>query len=295
MLYQYDLEIANLVIRMESQRRIVFDKCFQPFLTSADSSGMPDIRIDIRFYETESDEKEKGMSGNVQYERDYIVQRYCLRDGEYLYRMEPVARKDYCCLRVPVSFADAFCNKGNLLLYLSMDRLLLPFQRMILHASAVIYQEKAYVFSAPSGGGKSTHAGLWEKYCGAEILNGDKVIIEVGDDGCVAYGGPVAGSSGIYKKKGAPVAAIVFLEKGNENKVRTEVKRKRYLKLYSELIKSKWDEEHNCRLLELAEIAVRTTPVFTLACKTDCEAVECVLSHLKGKYAYENKSNEDWF
>lgn len=282
MLYQYDLEIANLLIRMESHRRIVFDKCFQPFLTNADSSGMPDIRIDIRFYETESDEKEKGMFGNVQYERDCIVQRYCLRDGEYLYRMEPVARKDYCCLKVPVSFADAFCNKGNLLLYLSMDRLLLPFQRMILHASAVIYQEKAYVFTAPSGGGKSTHAGLWEKYYGAEILNGDKVIIEVGVDGCVAYGGPVAGSSGIFMKKGAPVAAIVFLEKGNENKIRKEKKYKMYLRLYSELIKSTWDEEYNCHLLEMAETVIRTTPVMTLNCKADRGAAECIINHLRG-------------
>lgn len=282
MSYQYDLEIADLVIRMESHRAIIFDECFQPFLADVDPSGRPDIRIDILFYEVDSDEKKKDISGNIWYEGDSIVQQYCLNEGEYIYRWEPVDRKDYFCLKVPDSFADTFCNKGNLLLYLSMDRLILPFKRMMLHAAAVIYEGKAYVFAAPSGGGKSTHAGLWEHYYGAEILNGDKVIIKVGADGCVAYGGPVAGSSGIYKKKGAPVAAIIFLEKGNENKIREEKKYKMYLRLYSELIKSAWDEDYNCHLLEMAETVIRTTPVMTLSCKANRGAVECIINHLRG-------------
>lgn len=282
MSYQYDLEIADLVIRMESLRAIIFDECFQPFLADTDSSGVPDIQIDIRFYDVDSDKKKDEISGNVWCEGNSIIQRYCLNEEKYIYRIESVDRKDYYCLKVPDSFADAFCNKGNLLLYLSMDRMLLPFKRMLLHASAVIYEGKAYVFAAPSGGGKSTHAGLWEQYYGAEILNGDKVIIKVGADGCMAYGGPVAGSSGVYKKKGAPVASIIFLEKGNENKIREEKKYKMYLRLYSELIKSTWDGDYNCHLLEMAETVIRTTPVMTLSCKANRGAVECIINHLRG-------------
>lgn len=280
MLYQYDLNIANLVIRIESQKQIVFDECFQPFLAAVNSSGMPDIRIEVQFYEKDIHENGKKISENVWQEGDRIVRRYCLTEREYLYRIEYIDRKDVCRLEVPVFFADSFCRKSNMLLYLSMERLLLPFQRMLLHASAVIYKGKAYVFAAPSGGGKSTHASLWEKYYGAEILNGDKVIIKVGTDGCMAYGSPIAGSSGIYKKKEAPVAAIIFLEKGNQNKVRTEIKRKEYLKLYSQLIKSTWDEEFNCHLLKLAEVVMKTIPVATLTCTAEQEAVECIKDHL---------------
>ena len=281
MIYQYDLEIANLVLRIESQKQIVFEECFEPFLKAMCSSGVPDIRIEVQFYEKDVHEKGKKISKNVWQEENRIVCSYCLKEGQYLYHIEYIDRKDFCRLEVPAYFADSFCEKVNLLLYLSMERLLLPFQRILLHASAVIYKEHAYIFAAPSGGGKSTHARLWEKYYGAEILNGDKVIIEVGTEGCVAYGSPIAGSSGIYKKKGAPVTAIVFLEKGNQNQVRTEIKRKGYLKLYSELIKSTWDEDYNCHLLELAEVVIRTTPIVTLTCTPDQEAVECIKDHLE--------------
>lgn len=281
MLYEYNLEIADLVIRIESQKEMIFSDCFKPFLADEGSSGVPDIVIEIQFYKNNTNKNGKIFAENIWHEGDTYIQRYCLREQEYLYRVEYIDRRDYCRLEVPESFADSFCNKGNLLLYLSLDRLLLPFGRIILHASAVIYQGKAYVFTAPSGGGKSTHAGLWEKYYGAEILNGDKVIIEAGADGCMAYGSPVAGSSGIYKKKGASVTAIIFLEKGDQNKARTEIKRKGYLKLYSGLIKSLWDKEYNCHLLELAETVIRTTPVVSLICKADRGAVECIKSHLE--------------
>lgn len=281
MLYEYNLEISDLVIRIGSSRAICFSDCFQAFLADADPSGVPDVFVEVHYYENIQIKKGERLAENIWQEGDKYIQRYCLREQEYLYRIEYIGRKEYCLLEVPESFADSFCNKGNLLLYLSMDRLLLPFRRIILHASAVIDQGKAYVFAAPSGGGKSTHASLWEKYRGAEILNGDKVIIEAGPDGCTAYGSPVAGSSGIYKKKGASVAAIIFLEIGSQNIARTEIKHKGYLKLYSGLIKSMWDEDYNCHLLELAETVIRTTPVVSLVCKADRGAVECVKDHLE--------------
>ena len=37
------------------------------------------------------------------------------------------------------------------------------FKGMLLHSSAVVYEEKGYLFSAPSGTGKSTHTQLWLK------------------------------------------------------------------------------------------------------------------------------------
>lgn len=282
-MFQYDLKIADLVIRIESQKQIVFDECFQPFLKVSDSSGSPDIQIEVQFYDEDAAVSEKGerISEYVRKINDRIVQRFEVKPGVNLYRIEYIGRKEYYRLEVPADFATHFCDRVNLLLYLSMERLMLPFRRILLHASAVICRGKAYIFAAPSGGGKSTHAALWEKYYDAEILNGDKVIIKTGADGCMAYGGPIAGSSGIYKQKKAPVAAIVFLEKGNRNEVRTEIKRKGYLKLYSQLIKSTWDEEYNCNLLELAEIIIKTTPVVTLTCTADREAVECLKEYLE--------------
>ena len=41
---------------------------------------------------------------------------------------------------------------------------LLYFKGMLLHASAVVVDGEAYLFTAPSGTGKSTHTGLWLEY-----------------------------------------------------------------------------------------------------------------------------------
>ena len=49
---------------------------------------------------------------------------------------------------------------------------LLNFDGMMLHASAVILDGWAYLFSAPSGTGKSTHTALWRK-----VFGEDKALI----------------------------------------------------------------------------------------------------------------------
>ena len=55
----------------------------------------------------------------------------------------------------------------------------------------IAFQNKAILFSAPSGTGKSTQADLWQKYVrGVEIINGDRAIIGIEDNGVKAYGLP---------------------------------------------------------------------------------------------------------
>ena len=51
--------------------------------------------------------------------------------------------------------------------------------RLAIHSAAIIYDDKAYLFSAPSGTGKSTHANLWKDEYDCEILNGDVAIAQI--------------------------------------------------------------------------------------------------------------------
>ena len=159
---------------------------------------------------------------------------------------------------------------------------MLSFDRFFLHASAVIYQGKAYLFSAPSGGGKSTHAALWQKHFGAKLLNGDKVLIEVREDQCIAHGSPVAGSSGIYEQASAPIAAVYLLKKEKENRVIPIPKRSALMALYSEAIKDRKDPAFNTKLLDLIEKMLICVPVHTLACLPEKSAVESVLQKEEG-------------
>ena len=60
----------------------------------------------------------------------------------------------------------------------------MPFYDMFLmHAAVVAVDGVAYIFTAPSGTGKTTHTMLWKKHFGdrAVIVNGDKPLIRLQD------------------------------------------------------------------------------------------------------------------
>ena len=72
---------------------------------------------------------------------------------------------------------------------------LVNFNGLMLHSSAVVMDGRAYLFSAPSGTGKSTHTQLWLDVFGekAGILNDDKPALRRIDGKWYAYGTPWCG------------------------------------------------------------------------------------------------------
>lgn len=99
---------------------------------------------------------------------------------------------------------------------------LLCFQGMMLHASAVVYDGRAYLFSGDSGVGKSTHTKLWQTILGEDralIINDDKPALRYLDRQWFAYGTPWCGKDGINLNMRVPLAGICFLEQGSENRI----------------------------------------------------------------------------
>lgn len=98
---------------------------------------------------------------------------------------------------------------------------LLHFGGMMLHASAVELDGKAYLFSGPCGMGKSTHTRLWQKeFSDARIFNDDKPALRRMDGRWFAYGTPWSGKHHININIKAPLAGICFLKRGSENSIR---------------------------------------------------------------------------
>lgn len=283
-MFRYDFAVADLLFRVESPMELQIPEEFQPFKIDAVSESKPDVMLDIVFETVTfpSYTNINKLSENVFRCNNHINECYLWRDGEYIIRRETVGNANYCRLFIPKNFANAFCAQGKWLNYVALDRMLLPHNRFYLHASAVVHNGKVYLFSAPSGEGKSTHADLWEKHFGATILNGDKALVYVSPNGCVVYGSPLAGSSGIYCNDSAPLAAIIMLQKAHHNKIFPITGRNAFLSLYSESIKSSWDTAFNCRLLGLLESIQNHTPMYSLECLPEKSAVECVLQKIEG-------------
>ena len=98
---------------------------------------------------------------------------------------------------------------------------LVKFGGMMLHASAVALNGRAYLFSGPPGMGKSTHTRFWKQcFPEAEIFNDDKPALRELNGTWYAYGTPWSGKDGINKNMKVPLKAICFLRRGKENAVR---------------------------------------------------------------------------
>lgn len=90
-----------------------------------------------------------------------------------------------------------------------------------IHASTILYKEKAILVLGESGTGKSTHTRLWrENILGASLLNDDSPILRIEDDKVMAYGSPWSGKMNCYVREGYPLAACIRLSQAPHNKIR---------------------------------------------------------------------------
>ena len=143
-----------------------------------------------------------------------------------------------------------------------------------IHASAVSYQGQAYLFLGISGTGKSTHSRLWLKHFeGAELINDDKPIIRVFEDGEVrVYGSPWSGKTPCYRNIDYPLGGMVKLKQANHNSIRRLRNVETYYVLLHSIFGRRWDKDISDALHALEERLVSLIPMWQLECLPDEEA-----------------------
>ncbi|MBR4720935.1 MAG: hypothetical protein IK057_04155 [Clostridia bacterium] len=160
---------------------------------------------------------------------------------------------------------------------------LLQFDGFMLHSSAVLMDGNAYLFSASSGVGKSTHTSLWQQAFGkdrAKILNDDKPAIRVEKDGIFAYGTPWSGKTDLNINVRANLAGICFLERGTENKIRRENGGAVLSKLLTQTVRP-YDERDMDLLLKSVDTVLSKIPVYTMSCTISEEAAHMAYNAMK--------------
>ena len=179
----------------------------------------------------------------------------------------------------------------NIIDIMNIEQVLNTFNAYILHSSFIKYQDKAILFTAPSGTGKSTQADLWEKYENAEIINGDRSGIRKMDGKWTAYGLPIAGSSGIYKNKKAEISHIIILKQGKENKLTKLSSREAFIKIYSETLVHTWDKEFQENIINMITDVVQNVRIYQYECLPDKSAVEFLKKQVIKDNEIGNNSN----
>lgn len=167
----------------------------------------------------------------------------------------------------------------------SFYRQILDFDGMMLHSSAVVVDGNAYLFSAKSGTGKSTHTELWLKLFGdkAYILNDDKPAIRYVDGSLYAYGTPFSGKHDISSNTRAKVKGICFIERAKENRIEKIAPSKSIPLMLEQTLRSS-DIGYMDKLLFVMDKLLKNVNVYKLYCNMDISAA---------RLSYETMSNAE--
>lgn len=151
----------------------------------------------------------------------------------------------------------------------------LAYGGFMLHSSAVVMDGNAYLFSADSGVGKSTHTEQWLKLFGnkAEILNDDKPLVCIEGDHCVAWGTPFSGKSDKNLNRKADLKGICMLERGEENKIWRITAAEAFPLVMRQTMHPR-KEENVDRLLSILDIVLTKVPLYRMKCTVSQEAAQ---------------------
>lgn len=121
-------------------------------------------------------------------------------------------------------FADAPYPDGyleTLAVYRKIAETMPQWNVFLIHGSAVAADGIGYLFTAPSGTGKSTHARLWRELLGARaaMINDDKPLARVGAETIDVFGTPWNGKHRLGENAHVPLKAVCFLEQAPENSI----------------------------------------------------------------------------
>ena len=159
---------------------------------------------------------------------------------------------------------------------------LLYYRAVIIHASYIIYNGQAILFTAPSGGGKSTQADLWQKYESAQIINGDRAVIKQEEDGWYVHSLPLCGSSGICLNKSAKLRAVVSINKADENCVETLTPQQKLNILMNQLSFEAYKKDDFDKVLKFIDNIILQAEIISLDCTPDMHAVKTLKDYLNG-------------
>lgn len=155
--------------------------------------------------------------------------------------------------------------------------ILLDNNGMMFHAAAVGWKGRAYLFSGPSGTGKSTHRKLWQQLYGEDAVtafNDDKPPIRFIDGKWYAYGAPWNGKSNIQKNVKFPLGGICFLKQGTENRIRKMSSLEAISYLTGQTVHKLLSEKRAAALLENVDSLMKHIPIFLLECTPTLEAAK---------------------
>lgn len=175
--------------------------------------------------------------------------------------------------------AEALC------LYREIAEKIPLYDGVVFHGAAVEYGGKAYIFTAPSGTGKTTHISLWKRFLGDKVIviNGDKPILTRKDGEIHVHGTPFAGKEGWQTNCSAPLGGICILSRGEKNIITPVAPKDAFPRLYLQTYKP-----------YRREAMEHTMSMVKALCQKPCFFLSCDISEEACKTSFEALTGESW-
>ncbi len=272
-----NIKIADMILGLSADRELKVTEEFAPFLISQPCNADITVRISWNWEEADTLRSEplgKDLLLLYYRERGYA---YCQLDGG---DRNPVAQTkytpDFSQVTCTINTADFSVEQDSIhqiLRMLPIRQMLLYHNILFLHASQVLHQNRAVVFSAPSGTGKTTQAKLWQQYRNAEILCNDRTLLKKSGGEWLTYSYPYDGSEPIQNSKTGKLACITLLRQSQEDQIIRLSPIKAITQLLPQTVIDTWDPASRSKAIGLIADIYEAVPIYQLDCTVSQSAV----------------------
>ncbi len=170
-------------------------------------------------------------------------------------------------------FPDGYLE--SLEIYRIICRKILDYDAMLMHCAAVAVDGEAYLFTALSGTGKTTHIRLWSEKFGDRfvVVNGDKPILRQRGDKFFACGTPWRGKENYGHNIVAPIKAICILQRGEKNEIRKIPPHEAISTILTQTLRTD-DMAEMEKMLTITDKLLSRVPFYVLSCNMEKEAAD---------------------
>lgn len=213
---------------------------------------------------------------------------YTLPNGAYEFVVNDVKGANCCLLHADDCFRHCRCalngdwqmrNFGlNAAMMLVFAYAGSQKKTLLLHASCVRNNDKAYVFVAKSGTGKSTHTSLWMTNVeGCDLVNDDNPVVRIEGGVPFVYGSPWSGKTPCYRNIRATLGAVTAIVRAGQDSMEKLPAAKAFATLLAACSTMRWDSGVYGSTCDTIADIVALTPLYALHCLPDREAA--ILCH----------------
>ena len=152
---------------------------------------------------------------------------------------------------------------------------------LVFHGSVVAVDGQAYLFTAKSGTGKSTHTRFWRETFGdrAVMVNDDKPFLRLTEDGVLAYGSPWNGKHKLGNNICVPLKAICILERGEENQIQAISGQEASMMLFQQSNRP-MDPRKMPIYMDLIDQLSKKTEFYRMQCNLDPNAAQAAFDEM---------------